>query len=137
MKLKEMKKLGILYIIVGVVLFLIGIVTDGAQGDNWFVMIGSALAAVGILRILKISRLNRNPEQAADYDASLQDERVAYVANKARSLTFFISVYAQLIIAFVLVLVFRQTLIGEAFCMLTGLQCVIYTLCFWHYSKRY
>lgn len=137
MKLKELKKLGILYVIVGAVLFLIGIAADNGQGDNWFVMIGSAVAAVGALRLLKISRLNRNPERAADYDASLQDERVAYVANKARSLTFFISVYTQLIIAFVLVLVFRRTLMGEAFCILTCLQCVIYTLCFWHYSRRY
>ena len=50
------------------------------------------------------------PMQAADYDASLQDERTAYVANKARSLTFFICIYAQLLAVLAAILVFHQPL---------------------------
>ena len=82
-------------------------------------------------------RLSRDPEKAADYDASLKDERTAYVANKARSMTFFICVYVQLAAALLAILVFEQTLVGQVLCGLTCLQGLLYTVFYWHYDKVY
>ena len=75
------------------------------------------------------------PHQAADYDASLQDERTAYVANKARSLTFFICIYAQLLAVLAAILVFHQPLIGKVLCALTCIQSLVYTGCYWYYNR--
>lgn len=88
MKLREQKKLGILYLVLGAVLFLVGLLTDASDAMNWLSSFGGAIAAVGTVRLLRVFRLTRDPVKAADYDASLTDERTAYVANKARSLAF-------------------------------------------------
>ena len=88
-------------------------------------------------RLLRVRRLSRDPEKAADYDASLKDERTAYVANKARSMTFFICVYVQLAAALLAILVFNQPLVGQVLCGLTCLQSLLYTVFYWHYNNVY
>ena len=98
---------------------------------------GGALMGVGAARLLRVRRLSRDPEKAADYDASLKDERTAYVANKARSMTFFICVYVQLAAALLAILVFEQPLVGQVLCGLTCLQGLLYTVFYWHYDKVY
>ena len=111
MKLKEQKKFGILWLSIGAALFLVGLLLG--------------------------RRLSRDPEKAADYDASLKDERTAYVANKARSMTFFICVYVQLAAALLAILMFEQPLVGQVLCGLTCLQSLLYTVFYWHYNNVY
>ena len=127
MKLKEQKKLGILYLVLGAVLFLIGLLTDADEKTNWLSSFGSAIAVVGA----------RDPDKAADYDASLTDERTAYVANKARSMALYICIYVQLAAALAAILIFKQTLVGQVLCALTCLQTLVYTGCFWYYNRKY
>ena len=86
MKLREQKKLGILFLVLGAALILVGLLTDVSEKMNWLSSFGSAIAAVGAVRLLRACRLSRDPEKAADYDASLKDERTAYVASKARGM---------------------------------------------------
>ena len=53
MKLKEQKKLGILCLVLGAVLFLVGLLTDAGEKTNWLSSFGSAIArscAPAILR---------------------------------------------------------------------------------------
>ena len=137
MKLKEQKKLSILYLVLGAVLFLIGLLTGADEKTNWLSSFGSAIAVVGAARLLRVYRLTRDPDKAADYDASLTDERTAYVANKARSMTFLICVYVQLAAALLAILVFEQPLVGQVLCGLTCLQGLLYTVFYWHYDKVY
>lgn len=96
MKLKEQKKFGILWLSIGAALFLAGLLLGETGYSSYISGFGGALMGVGAARLLRVRRLSRDPEKAADYDASLKDERTAYVANKARSMTFFICVYVQL-----------------------------------------
>ena len=137
MKLKEQKKLGILYLVLGTVLFLVGLLTDADEKTNWLSLFGSAIAVVGAARLLRVYRLTRDPDKAADYDASLTDERTAYVANKARSMAFFISIYVQLAAGLLAILVFDRPLVGQVLCGLTCLQGLLYTVFYWHYDKVY
>ena len=81
MKLKEQKKLGMLYFVLGAVLAIAGYFIK----SSWLASVGGGVCVLGLVRLLRAARLSRDPEQAADYDASLQDERTAYVANKART----------------------------------------------------
>ena len=134
MKLKEQKKFGILWLSIGAALFLAGLLL-GETGYSSY--IGGALMGVGAARLLRVRRLSRDPEKAADYEASLRDERTAYVANKARSMAFFICIYVQLAAALLAILVFDQTLVGQVLCGLTCLQGLLYTVFYWHYDKVY
>ena len=137
MKLKEQKKLGILYLVLGAVLFLVGLVTDAGEKTNWLSSFGSAIAVVGAARLLRVYRLSRDPEKAADYDAMLKDERTMYVANKARSMTFFICSYAQLAAGLLALLVFKQPIIGQVLCLVTCAQSLIFCGTYWYYNKKY
>ena len=137
MKLREQKKLGILYLVLGVVLFLIGLLTDVSEKTNWLSSFGSAIAVVGAMRLLRVCRLIRDPDKAADYDAALKDERTAYVANKARALALYICIYVQLAAALAAILIFKQTLVGQVLCALTCVQLLVYTGCFWYYNRKY
>ena len=136
MKLREQKKFGLLWLGIGAALFLAGLAwnTSSASYVSGF---GGGLTAVGLVRLLRVRRQSRDPEKAADYDASLKDERTAYVANKARSMTFFICVYVQLAAALLAILVFEQPLVGQVLCSLTCLQGLLYTVFYWHYDKVY
>ena len=109
MKLKEQKKFGILWLSIGAALFLAGLLLGETEYGSYISGFGGGLTAVGLVRLLRVRRLSRDPEKAADYDASLKDERTAYVANKARSMAFFICVYVQLAAALG---VSRQTIIS-------------------------
>ena len=136
MKLREQKKFGLLWLGIGAALFLAGLAWNTASA-SYVSGFGGGLAGVGIARLLRVRRLSRDPERAADYDASLTDERTAYVANKARSMTFFICVYVQLAAALLAILVFEQPLVGQVLCSLTCLQGLLYTVFYWHYDKVY
>ena len=133
MKLKEQKKFGILWLSIGAALFLAGLLLGETGYSSYISGFGGALMGVGAARLLRVRRLSRDP----DYDASLTDERTAYVANKARSMAFFISIYVQLAAGLLAILVFDRPLVGQVLCGLTCLQGLLYTVFYWHYNNVY
>lgn len=137
MKLKEQKKFGILWLSIGAALFLAGLLLGETEYGSYISGFGGGLAAVGLVRLLRVRRLSRDPEKAADYDASLKDERTVYISNKARSMTLFICVFVQLAASMLAILVFDQVLVGQVLCGLTCLQGLLYTVFYWHYDKVY
>ena len=137
MKLKEQKKFGILWLSIGAALFLAGLLLGETGYSSYISGFGGALMGVGAARLLRVCRLSRDPEKAADYDASLTDERTVYISNKARSMTFFICVFVQVAASMLAILVFDQVLVGQVLCGLTCLQGLLYTVFYWHYDKVY
>ena len=137
MKLKEQKKFGILWLSIGAALFLAGLLLGETGYSSYISGFGGALMGVGAARLLRVRRLSRDPEKAADYDASLTDERTVYISNKARSMTFFICVFVQVAASMLAILVFDQVLVGQVLCGLTCLQVLLDTEFYWHYDKVY
>ena len=137
MKLKEQKKFGILWLSIGAALFLAGLLLGETEYGSYIGGFGGGLTAVGLVRLLRVRRLSRDPEKAADYDAMLKDERTVYVANKARSVAFFICVYAQLAAGLLALLVFNQPVIGQVLCLVTCAQSLIFCGTYWYYNKKY
>lgn len=137
MKLKEQKKFGILWLSIGAALFLAGLLLGETGYSSYISGFGGALMGVGAARLLRVRRLSRDPEKAADYDASLTDERTVYISNKARSMTFFICVFVQVAASMLAILVFNQPLVGQVLCGLTCLQSLLYTVFYWHYNNVY
>ena len=139
MKLREQKKCGLLWLGIGAALFLAGLALQARDtaSAGYVSGFGGGLVGVSIARLLRVRRLSRDPERAADYDASLTDERTVYISNKARSMTFFICVFVQLAASMLAILVFDQVLVGQVLCGLTCLQGLLYTLLYWHYGRKY
>jgi uncharacterized membrane protein len=137
MNLQEQKKCGILVTVIGLVVFAIGFLLGDAHMGDFYSGLGCGLFVCGAVRLLRVYRLSRDPEKAADYDAMLKDERTMYVANKARSMTFFICVYAQLAAGLLALLVFKQPIIGQVLCLVTCAQSLIFCGTYWYYNKKY
>lgn len=139
MKLREQKKCGLLWLGIGAALFLAGLALQARDtaSAGYVSGFGGGLVGVSIARLLRVCRLSRDPERAADYDASLTDERTVYISNKARSMTFFICVFVQVAASMLAILVFDQVLVGQVLCGLTCLQGLLYTVFYWHYDKVY
>ena len=139
MKLREQKKCGLLWLGIGAALFLAGLALQARDtaSAGYVSGFGGGLVGVSIARLLRVRRLSRDPERAADYDASLTDERTVYISNKARSMTFFICVFVQVAASMLAILVFDQVLVGQVLCGLTCLQSLLYTVFYWHYDKVY
>ena len=139
MKLREQKKCGLLWLGIGAALFLAGLALQARDtaSAGYVSGFGGGLVGVSIARLLRVRRLSRDPERAADYDASLTDERTVYISNRARSMTFFICVFVQVAASMLAILVFDQVLVGQVLCGLTCLQGLLYTVFYWHYDKVY
>ena len=139
MTLKNQKKFAILWVVVGIALWAAALVPEW---DNWYYssLLGGfsgALFATGIIRLVRVRRLQRDPERAADYEAALKDERTTYVSNKARSMTFFVSVYVQLAAGLLSMYVFDQMLLGQVLMGLTCFQSILFVVLVRVYNKRY
>lgn len=126
-----------MWLSIGAALFLAGLLLGETEYGSYISGFGGALMGVGAARLLRVRRLSRDPEKAADYDASLTDERTVYISNKARSMTFFICVFVQVAASMLAILVFDQVLVGQVLCGLTCLQGLLYTVFYWHYDKVY
>ena len=137
MILKEQKKCAVVLLITGTVMFLTTWLTEDSHGFDFLNGLGCGLFFAGALRLLRIYRIGRDSQKAADYDIYVKDERTAYIASRARNLTFFICIYGQLIAGIGVILFLKQPLLGKTLCLLSGLQSLLYSICFWYYNHCY
>ena len=137
MNLREQKKCGVLLIAIGLVTFAIGFLLGDAHMGDFYNGLGYGIFICGAVRLLRVYRLSRDPEKAADYEALLKDERTMYVASKARSMTFFICIYAELAAGLLALLVFDQPIIGQTLCLVTCAQSLIFRGTYWYYNRKY
>lgn len=61
MKLKEQKKFGILWLSIGAALFLAGLLLGETEYGSYISGFGGGLTAVGLVRLLRVRRLSRDP----------------------------------------------------------------------------
>lgn len=141
MKLKEQKKFGIIYLAIGLALFVLQFVFDTKVDNSFSEGLLSGMSAcfivMGAARLLRYKRIKKDPDAASDYEAAYTDERVAYVANKARAMTFYIFIFVQLVGGLIALYVFHQKIVGMVLCYLTSLQCITYVVLYRIYGKKY
>ena len=139
MSLKNQKKFAILWVIVGVALWIAALAPEW-ENDFYSGMtsgMAGCFLTIGVIRLVRVHRWEKDPEKAADYEAALRDERTVYVSNKARSVTFFVSVYVQLAVGLLSMYVFDEMLLGKVLTFLTCFQCLLFTVLFRIYNKKY
>lgn len=138
MKLKSQKIYGIILIIIGIILDAVFIILQSIDYEGGVIFgMGTTFIFIGLVYLLRVHRLSRNAEKAADYEASITDERSAYIVSKARSATFYICIFAQLIAALVCIFAINQRLIGEVLMYLTCFQCLVYYVILIIFNKKY
>lgn len=98
---------------------------------------GSGLLAVGVIMLVKLRRLAKDPEKAAEYEASMKDERMIYISNKAKAWTFVLTVIAELAGGLVATFAFNQRVLGQALCYLVCFQCFLYVVIFRILNRKY
>lgn len=133
---KDLKKFSALVFPIGLVFILLGVLVEEETGC-FYSGFGSGLLAVGIAKLVQYRRLAKDPEKLADYEASLKDERTVYVANKARSMTFFVTVYLELAAGLAALYFLPDPLVGKILCFAASAQCLVFVLIYWYYNKKY
>ena len=138
MKLKSQKNFGIILIIVGAVLEALFFLLQNFDYKGGVLCgMGSCFVFIGLIYLLRVRRLSKDAEKAADYEASVTDERTAYIVSKARSVTFYICIFAQLIAGLVCIFFLDQRVIGEVLTYLTCFQCLLYYVILVILNRKY
>lgn len=138
MNLKKQKQFAVLWLVLGIVLWIVfTAINIGDFKSGMLSGMGTCFLVIGTVRLVRLRRIEKDPDRAADYEAAMTDERVVYIANKARSLTFAISVIGELIAGLVAIYVFDDHTLGQAFCYLCCGQCLLFTVIYRIYAKKY
>ncbi|MDO4815670.1 MAG: DUF2178 domain-containing protein [Bacillota bacterium] len=138
MKLKSQKIYGFVLIAIGIVLDAVFAYLQSIDYKGGVICgMGTTFIFIGLIYLLRVRRLSKNKEKAADYEAAVTDERTAYIVSKARSATFYICIFAQLIAALLCIFLFDQPLIGQVLMYLTCFQCIVYYVILIIFNKKY
>ena len=123
----------VIYIILGVVLFALGLMEIV---DAFWSGMGSALVAVGVIRLVQFLRFRKDEAYREKVETETTDERNRFIRNKAWAW----SGYLFLIIAAVSTIVFKvmgqelmSMVVGFAICVLV----ILYWGCYLVLQKKY
>lgn len=138
MSIKQQKTLSVTYIVVGVVMWILFAMSSGSDYQSGLLCgLGSGLTVVGAARLVKLHRLTASAEKAADYEAARKDERIRFLSDKARAVTFVIGIYLQLAVGLVAQFVFGERLLCTVLCGMVSVLCLVYVALYYCYAKKY
>ncbi|MBR2188472.1 MAG: hypothetical protein IJ860_03540 [Eubacterium sp.] len=127
------KQVYILITILGFVLLVLNAVLDLTTAAS---AVGAGLFAYGLNRLVGEWRVNHNPEYAKKLEIANQDERLAFIADKARSMTLIIVILALSILGLVLVSINLKPYGFACFYITCGIS-VLYFVVYQILSRRY
>lgn len=97
---------------------------------------GTGFVVIGLLRLYQYRKIESDPKRKEQFEILCDEERVAFVANRARSLMFAISVIVEFIVCVVGALMGHME-ISILFGALTGIQTFGYLICYGIYNLKY
>ncbi len=120
-------------LVAGIVLLVLGCI---GTLDSFWSGFGGGIAAVGLVRLINGAKYRRNPSLAKQMDISQKDERVSFIATRARAWAFYISALGSAAAVLVLKFMGREELaLGISF-VLCGML-VIYSAAFAILQRKY
>lgn len=138
MTIKKQKHLHLAFIVIGIAVMVIFAVTnDGSYSSGLLCGMGSSLTVIGVLQMLKLRRLTSTAEKAVEYEISQKDERVHFLADKARSTAFVIGLYAQLTAGLIAQFAYGQKAVCMVLCFAVCFQSLLFTALYYYYGKKY
>lgn len=128
----------ITFLIVGVVLAVLSaLIAEDSFQSGVLAGLSTVLILASFIRLFQLRKLLKNPAKAAEWLAYQKEERTIFIVNRARSVTFYISIFAELTASLVCAFALDQRLLSQVFSYLACAQCVLYLILFKIYSKRY
>ena len=135
MKHNRLFKVSVVEIIIGMiidVLALSGLVEDPSVLTG----IGSGILAIGIVQLLRVIRMEQNPELKKRIETASKDERYAFIFMKAKEAAFAIYLLITGVLCMVwMILGYREEgmMAGMSICLLV----ILYTVLFHILARKY
>lgn len=98
--------------------------------------VGGGLAGVGGMRLYLGWRYRRNPEFAKKTDNTFKDERMLYLAERARAATWSVTVFVLAVLSIVLRFCHLETY-ANACAWIMMAMVAVYWLAYWLLGKKY
>ena len=133
MKYTRRMILPVIYIALGILLWGLGF---AEVVDEFWSGMGGALLIVGVLRIVRIIRFEKDESYREKAEIEASDERNQFIRNKAWAWTgyLFILIAASLVI---ILKIIGQELLSYAASMAVCLMLILYWISFWILKKKY
>lgn len=125
--------MSIFWLILGGILFALGF---AGKVDEYWSGMGSALAVVGALQLLRLYRLNKNEAYREKMEVEISDERNQFIRNKAWAWGGYLFVMIAAVSS-ILLRVFGQDLLSQAASGAVCLMLVLYWVCYLVLKKKY
>lgn len=137
-ELKQKLCLNIAFVFIGLAMMITGWVLTVIREGTFSEIsgIGIGFAVIGVLRVLQIRKILKGDKEALRKLNEGYDERNVMIYNKAMSTTMRICLSAAFIAMFVLY-VLEETVVANTIAFLVIGSVVIYSVCYWIYSKKY
>ena len=135
MKHNRLFKVSVVEIIIGMiidVLALSGLVEDPSVLTG----IGSGILAIGIVQLLRVIRMEQNPELKKRIETASKDERYAFISMKAKEAAFAIYLLITAVLCMVsMILGYGEEgmMAGMSICLLV----ILYTVLFHSLARKY
>lgn len=104
--------------------------------DSFWSGFGFGIAAVGLVRLVNGVKYRRNPALAKQMDVTKNDERVSFIATRARAWAFYISALGSVVAVPVLKFMGREELAMCISLVLCGML-VVYSAVFAVLQRKY
>ena len=133
MKMERRILAGIIYLIIGVVLLILGILE---VLDSFWSGMGGALIAVGVVRMIQILRYRNDESYRENMEIETKDERNQFIRNKAWAWAGYLFVLITAISAIVLK-VLGQDFLSIAAGFAVSILMLLYWICYLVMKKKY
>jgi len=130
---KKVMALSILWIIIGVVLFILSFM--GIMDQSVWAGMGGGLIGAGIVRLVRYIKYSKNEEYKEKIDIQNSDERNKFLSNKAWAWAGYCYVIISAVVVIVLMILGRPEYVwvSESICLMI----VLYWLCYLILRRKY
>lgn len=97
---------------------------------------GVGFIVMSLLRFYQYHRIEKDPKRKEQFEIMCDEERINFVANKARSMVFVISVVVEAIVCVVASLI-GQMQLSVILGFVTGVQTLGYLICYKIFDLKY
>ena len=97
---------------------------------------GTGFVVMALLRLYQYRKIESDPKRKEQFEIMCDEERVVFVANKARSMMFALSVMAEFVVCVVMAIMGKIE-ISALFGALTGVQTLGYLICYGVFNLKY
>ncbi|MGE4213478.1 MAG: hypothetical protein AB7E42_01710 [Anaerotignaceae bacterium] len=97
---------------------------------------GAGFVVISLLRMYQYRRIENDPKRKEQFEIMCDEERVVFVANKARSMMFAITVIVEFVVCVVAAIIGNMQ-ISVIFGFVTGVQTLGYLICYGIFNLKY